>query len=193
MVGQETGLKLLRCSMQHHLRRHAAKQPWSTHLIHHEQSQPWSPQSALGQHRACCTHSHDRVLHQSPPKMQKASRKDTHLILSSTKSTLVPMRCIRAAGSIRMRTPFCSISSSNLPLLSAGQPNNGVDHFTDCACAKQYTTGAIAAHCHRTKRSLTTAYCRRTAQHQEWYKLALKDYVASKVVAHSGVKTICSW
>ena len=39
----------------------------------------------------------------------------THRNLSVTKSIFVPTTCIRAAGSIRMRTPCSSTTSSNLP------------------------------------------------------------------------------
>lgn len=42
-----------------------------------------------------------------------------HLSWSSTKSILVPRTCMRAAGSIKIRTPFSSTSSSNLPFVSA--------------------------------------------------------------------------
>lgn len=42
-----------------------------------------------------------------------------YLIRSSTKSILVPNKCISAGESIRTWTPFCSTSSSNLPFSSA--------------------------------------------------------------------------
>ncbi len=44
---------------------------------------------------------------------------EAHLMRSSTKSMVVPMTCISAAGSIRMRTPRSSTTSSNFPFSSA--------------------------------------------------------------------------
>ncbi len=45
-----------------------------------------------------------------------------HLMRSSTKSMVVPMTCMRAAGSIKMRTPPSSTTSSNRPCSSALAP-----------------------------------------------------------------------
>jgi len=49
----------------------------------------------------------------------RATRAGAHLMRSSVKSMVVPMTCISAAGSIRMRTPRSSTSSSHLPFSSA--------------------------------------------------------------------------
>uniref|UniRef100_A0A7C9CMH5 Uncharacterized protein n=1 Tax=Opuntia streptacantha TaxID=393608 RepID=A0A7C9CMH5_OPUST len=43
---------------------------------------------------------------------------NSDLILSSTKSILVPITCIRAFGSTRILTPLSSTSSSNFPFSS---------------------------------------------------------------------------
>ena len=52
-------------------------------------------------------------------RLHKSRQVSAYLMRSSTKSILVPNRCISAGESISTCTPFCSTSSSNFPFSSA--------------------------------------------------------------------------